>query len=364
MKHRVRTIFALLLTPAALALQFWAARHSELVETAYSRGIYPIIASIFSTLFGLIPISVAEVLLALAAIVILCRFFFRLVRLPKTGPIGLWHGLLKFGAFLSVLFFLFTIWQLNYHREPLAQNLNYKTGTPNKAELVALTTQEVSAINALCPLLSWNKQGHSYEAGGFNAVRARVNDAYGRLSAAEDPSNMLLPRISAYPKAVWPSGLLAHFGIEGIYVPFTFEPTVDTGYPMFLWPFDAAHESAHLKGFAREDEANYWAYLADCASPDVFFQYSGHMNALLYLANALGSTDVSALSAQLEKLDTRAKSDINSYNAYVAKNQGTLSTAASKVNDSYLKVQGQPGVMSYDAFVDLLCDRYRTQTGV
>lgn len=364
MKHRVRTILALLLTPAALALQFWAARHSELVETTYSRGIYPIIASIFSTLFGLVPFSAAEVLLALAAVVILCRFFFRLARLPKTGPVGLWHGLLKFGAFLSALFFIFTIWQLNYHREPLAQNLKYKAGVPNKAELVALTAQEVASINALCPLLSWDKQGHSYEAGGFDTVRTRVNDAYGRLSATEDPSDMLLPHISAYPKAVWPDGLLAHFGIEGIYVPFTFEPTVDTGYPMFQWPFNAAHESAHLKGFAREEEANYWAYLATCESPDVFFQYSGHMNALLYLANALGATDVGDLSVQLEKLDGRAKSDINNYNAYLSKNQGALSETANKINDRYLKAQGQQGVVSYDAFVDLLCDRYRTQTGI
>ncbi|MFT9055729.1 MAG: DUF3810 domain-containing protein [Ethanoligenens sp.] len=364
MKHRVRTVLLLLLTPVALALQFWAARNSEIVETTYSRKIYPIIASIFSTLFGLSPVPIAEILLVLVVIIILCRFFFRLIRLPRTGPITLWYGLLKLGAFLSALFFIFTIWQLNYERLPLAQNLGYKTGSPTKAELVALTAQQVDAINALCPLLSWDKQGHSYEAGGFDSIRSRVNDAYGRIAATESPTDLVLPRISAYPKAVWPTGLLARFGIEGIYIPFTFEPTVDTGYPMFLWPFNAAHESAHLKGFAREEEANYWAYLADCASPDVFFQYSGHMNALLYLVNALGTTDVADVSIQLERLDNRAKSDINNYNAYVAKNTGTLSQTANKINDNYLKTQGQQGVVSYNAFVNLLCDQYRTQTGL
>lgn len=364
MKHRVRTVFALLLAPAALALQFWASQNRSTIEAVYSRGIYPIIATIFSTLFGLIPFSAAEILLALVVLVILCRFTFRLIRLPKTGPIGLWHGLVKFGAFLSVLFFLFTIWALNYNRMPLAQNLGYKTGTPNKAELVALTTQEVDAINALCPLLSWDKQNHSYEAGGFASVRSRINDAYGRISATESPNSIVLPHIIAYPKAIWPSGLLAHFQIQGIFVPFTFEPTVDTGYPMFQLPFDTAHEAAHLKGFAREEEANYWAYLATCSSPDVFFQYSGHMNALLYLVNALSPTDMADVSIHLERLDNRAKSDIDAYNAYVAKNKGALSQTADKVNDAYLKAQGQNGVASYNAFVDLLCDRYRTQTGV
>lgn len=364
MKHRVRTVLALLLAPVAVALQIWAGWNRSVIEMTYSRTIYPIIASIFSTLFGLIPFSAAEILLALVVLVILCRFLFRLIRLPKTGPIELWHGLIKFGAFLAVLFFLFTVWALNYHRAPLAQNLHYKTGTPNKAELVALTTQEVDAINALCPLLSWDKQGHSYEAGGFSGVCSRINDAYGRISATESPNDMVLPRISAYPKAVWPSGLLARFGIQGIFVPFTCEPTIDTGFPMFQWPFNAAHEAAHLKGFAREEEANYWAYLATCASPDVYFQYSGHMNALLYLVNALSPTDMADVSIQMERLDNRAKSDINDYNAYVAKNKGALSQTANKVNDQYLKVQGQSGVVSYDAFVDLLCDQYRTQTGV
>lgn len=364
MKHRVRTVLALLLAPVAFALQFWASRNQPAIEAVYSREIYPVIASIFSTLFGLIPFSAAEILLVLVVFIILCRFFFRLVRLPKTGPIGLWYGLVKFGAFLSLLFFLFTIWALNYNRIPLAQNLRYKTGTPNQAELVALTTREVDAINALCPLLSWDNQGHSYEAGGFSSMCARINDAYGRISATENPNSVVLPHVTAYPKAIWPSGLLAHFQIQGIFVPFTFEPTVDTGYPMFQQPFDTAHETAHLKGFAREEEANYWAYLATCASPDIYFEYSGHMNALLYLVNALGSTDMPYVSTQLERLDNRAKSDINAYNAYVAKNKGALSQTANKINDAYLKSQGQHGVASYNAFVDLLCDQYRTQTGV
>lgn len=364
MKHRVRTVLLLLLTPAALALQFWASHNSAQVEMTYSRQIYPIIASIFSTLFGLVPISAAEILLVLVAVVILCRFIFRLSRLHKTGPITLWYGFLRFLAFCSALFFIFTLWQLNYHRLPLAQNLHYKTGIPTQTELVALTTQEVNTINALCPQISWNSQGHSYEAGGFSGIRNRINDAYGRISASEIPTNAILPHAPAYPKAILPSGLLAHFGIQGIYVPFTFEPTVDTGYPMFMWPFDAAHESAHLKGFAREEEANYWAYLATCASPDIYFQYSGHMNALLYLVNALSPTDLSDVSTQLARLDGRAKADINAYNAYVAKNTGNLSLTANKINDSYLKAQGQSGVVSYNAFVDLLCDRYRTQTGI
>lgn len=362
MKHPVRTILGLLLLPAALLLQLWAGQNRAAVESVYSRTIYPVFSSIFSTLFGLAPFSVAEVLLAVIIVVFVVRLVLCLVRLRKTGPVGLWHGFLRLASFFCTMFFLFTVlWGLNYDRLPLAQSLQYKTGTPTKAELTALVAQEVAAVNALSPQLSYDKNGHSYEDGGFSTVQSRVRDAFGRISATERPSQTVLPRTPVYPKAVFPSALLARFGIQGIFIPFTFEPTVDTSYPPFILPFAAAHESAHLKGFAREEEANFLAYLAVCSSPDIYFQYSGHMNALLYLDNALSAADAQAASTQMQTLDAHAKADIAFYDAYVNKYEGKLTQTANKVNDTYLKSNGEAGVASYDAFVDLLCDRYRTQ---
>ncbi len=364
LKHPVRLIILWFLTPAALLLQYVAALSPQTVEIQYSRNIYPVIASVFSTISGLFPFSLAEVLLAAGVIVLIVRLILCFARLGVTGPIGLWRGFVRLGAVLSLLFFIFTLWRLNYDRLPLATDLGYAIGTPNETELTALTSQEVSAINALCPQLTWDKNGHSEETGGFDTLKSRVNDAYGRLMAASKPTEALLPHVNATPKAVFPSSLLARFHIEGIFVPFTFEPTVDTGYPAFVLPFSIAHESAHLKGFAREDEANYWAYLATCASPDVFYQYSGHITAFIYLNNALAAVNSAAATAQTNALDSRAKADLAAYNAYTQKYESGLSEAANKLNDAYLKSQGQKGVVSYDAFVTLLCDRYRTDTGI
>lgn len=362
LRHPVRTVLGLLLLPAALGLRFWGAHHAALVESIYSRTVYPVFASVFSTVFGIIPFSVAEVLLAALAVLFLVRLIRCFVRLHVTGPVGLLHGLLRLGSFCCAMYFLFVaLWGLNYDRQPLAKNLGYRTGQPTRVEIGTLLSQEIAAVNALSPQLSYDKNGHSYEDGGFATVQSRVRDAFGRITADSQPGKNVMPRVPAYPKAVFPSTLFARFNILGIYIPFTFEPTVDTAYPAFMLPFTAAHESAHLRGFAREEEANFWAYLAACASPDIYFQYSGHMNAILYLDNALAATDAATAQQQMQTLNAHAKADFSAYDTFIGKYRGKLAQVSDAVNDTYLKSNGQAGTVSYDAFVDLLCDRYRTQ---
>ncbi len=154
---------------------------------------------------------------------------------------------------------------------------------------------------------------------------------------------------------------MAYTGIEGVFFPFTCEPNVNTDSPSFVLPFDTAHESAHFKGFAREDEANFIAYLADSLNPDPYFQYSAHMEAYIYVSNALYETDISKWQVISAKLDKRAIGDLRYYNEYITEHQSPAQNISTKVNDSYLKSQGQQGVISYDMFVNLLADKYRTE---
>ena len=362
LRHPGRVVFGILLLPAALGLRAWAAYHTDWVENVYSRVIYPTFATLFATLFGVIPVSVAEILLIVLVVLFVVRLVLCLKRLPGTGPVGLWHGFLRLASFCCALYFLFVaLWGLNYARAPLAENLGYTTGQPTEAELTALLSQEIASVNAISPQLTYDKSGHSYEDGGFTTVQSRVRDAFGRITADSEPTDNVMPHVPAYPKSVFPSTLLARLGILGIYVPFTFEPTVDAGYPDFMLPFTAAHESAHLRGFAREEEANFWAYLACNASPDIYFQYSGHMNAILYLDSALAATNSAAAQQQMQTLNAQAQADFSDYDTFTKTYQGKLTQVSDAANDTYLKSNGQAGTVSYDAFVDLLCDRYRTQ---
>jgi len=63
---------------------------------------------------------------------------------------------------------------------------------------------------------------------------------------------------------------MSYLGIGGVYFPFTGEANVNISMPHTSIPFTACHEMAHQIGFAREDEANFIAYIAckNHPSPD------------------------------------------------------------------------------------------------
>lgn len=361
-KHKsYRFVWLLLLLPLALLMQQLCKSNPQLTESIYSRHIYPVISAAISPIFGILPFSAAEVIIVVLVILLLRAVIKGIMELFVTGPVVILRGLLKLAVILCTGYFLFTVmWGLNYYRLPLATDLKLKTGKPNVTELSAVMSREISAINALSPSINFDKSGHSFYNGGFDSMRSQVNEGYGWLAAPQTPKDRIINRVYAWPKGIFPSNLMSYTGIEGIFVPFTYEPSIDTDYPQFILPFTISHETAHFKGFAREDEANYLAFLACLGNPDIYYQYSGHMNAFLYLSDALYSTDSSLWKQDVSQLDKRAAADIDFYYDYVKNHQSKAADVASKVNDDYLKSQGQPGIVSYDNFVNLLCDQYRT----
>lgn len=358
-KHRYRFLWLYLLLPAAFLLRRLCAQNAQATETVYSRHIYPLLTSAVSPAFRYLPFSAAELLAVLAAVAIVWGLIRRVAWLFR-GKAGFFRFLLKLGAAACTLFFLFeAMWGLNYYRQPLVKTLGYRQGAPSAAELTALLTRETDAVNALCPEIEY-KNGSSVCPGGFRAISGQASAGFDWYMSGEKPDSRFLSLVPSRAKGFFPSGALSYIGIEGIYIPFTCEPTVDAGWPDFILPFTVSHETAHFKGFAREDEANYLAYLACVNNPDVYFNYSGHMNAYLYLAQALASADPAAWKKLAPSLDRRAAGDIDGYSRYLTAHESRFQKTAEQINDRYLKSQGQAGIVTYDGFVNLLADAYRS----
>lgn len=89
--------------------------------------------------------------------------------------------------------------------------------------------------------------------------------------------------------------LLSHWwsytGITGMYFPFFAEANVNIDVPDSDIPATAAHELAHTRGFAKEDDCNFFAYLTATHSDSADFRYSGYMLAYIYCSNALYDYD-------------------------------------------------------------------------
>lgn len=94
------------------------------------------------------------------------------------------------------------------------------------------------------------------------------------------------PRFSGYipiPKGLWSSYYMYLTDMIGYYFPFSMEANYNTYINAVQYPYTAAHELSHLKGYMYEKEANFFAFLACTKSEDTLLQYSAYLNVLDYV---------------------------------------------------------------------------------
>ena len=82
-------------------------------------------------------------------------------------------------------------------------------------------------------------------------------------------------------KPIFFSRLQSRLGFTGVYFPFTGEANVNVDAPVCLLPATVAHEMAHQRMVASEQEANFVGILAAVTSGDPVYQYSGYLMGLI-----------------------------------------------------------------------------------
>lgn len=337
-----RASFLLPLGLAAL-LHVAAAAAPGLVESAYSRGVYPWIAHGLGGLTSAFALALADgIPLALLGLVALGAVRLRRGwRADRARAVLATGRALALAAGLAYLVFL-ACWGLNYRRQPLAHSLGLELRAAPVAELEVLARELVGDANEL-------RRGRSEKKGVF-ALAQGTAPVFARAETG------------ARPKASLLSPALARLGISGIFVPFTGEALVNRLLPESELPFSAAHERAHAAGWAREDEANFvaWRACRDHADPD--FRYSGTLVASLYVVGTLLGADPEAARAVAGERSAAVRRDIEAIQAYQRRYEGRLARAGDRVNDAYLRSQGEArGVQSYGRMVDLLLAERRVR---
>lgn len=150
------------------------------------------------------------------------------------------------------------------------------------------------------------------------------------------------------------SDYMTYTHISGVYTFFTGEANLNTNYPYFVNVFTTAHEMAHQRGIARENEANFIAYLVCISSDDPYMRYSGYLNMYEYLASPLYKASPSKYQEAVSGLDYRVKYDLACYSDFFDKYRNSVASEVSDaVNNTYLVLQGTEGSKSYGMVVDL-----------
>jgi len=331
---------------------------SSLVEYHYAQKIYPVLASKISQVTGVLPFSLAELIVVggfLLLVYKLTRWAARLL----TNPISFLEIVNLLGktfiAIVGLSALFLGLWGLNYHRLPLSQIVGMEVAPANGAELEGLCAYLIEKANELRTLVE-------EDSFGFMKIPSPA-DVLGRANLGYDRAARDYPQLKGVygqPKPVVLSKAMSYLGIWGVYFPYTAEANVNIAIPASQLPSTACHEMAHQRGFAREDEANYLAYLVCQYHPDPDFQYSGSLLALIHSMNALQAEDPQAAGKLKANYSPGVKRDLIELSRFSSKHRGWLQEFSTKVNNYYLKANNQKeGVKSYGRMVDLLLAEYK-----
>lgn len=165
------------------------------------------------------------------------------------------------------------------------------------------------------------------------------------------------------PKPAFYSRLMSAAGFTGYLCPLVGETTLNVDAPTVFLPVTIAHEFAHQRGVAAEQEANYFGVLAAVSSEDPVWRYSGWLFGYLHLSNALHGVDPERSAASYAALCGTARRHMEENNAYWASWEGPAQATGEKVYTAFLQGYGQElGMRSYGACVDLLVREYLPYT--
>lgn len=305
----------------------------------YALNVYPVFRETLGRFCSLFPFSLSEV--GLYSFLLLCLIF--LVRNIKR-PFKLLSILIFTAGGLLLIFTLNC--GINYYRNTFSQDSGILMKESSIQELYELCAWLADQANAAADQLE------SLES----APSLRELGETGRDSMAALGEEF--PYLSGwypYPKPLINSRLLSVQQLCGIYSPFTIEANYNREMPDYNIPHTICHELSHLKGFMREDEANFIGYLACIRSQSPTFRYSGYVMGWVYAGNALAAADPESFSRLYSSLNQRVKHDLDDNNQFWNRFEGKAAEVSNQINDRYLKAHSQEdGVQSYGRVVDLM----------
>ena len=330
-------------------LLLWAKTSPATIEFIYSRGFYPLIATIFRWLWGWFSWPMGQILTPLVLIGVIIIIIRRWRRRSKSK---FWLFLRDITAITGSIFLLFLLlWGLNYYRLPFAETTSLKTHDSDPGELQELLLdlgEKLPSLREACPrdengLLSLADPHQAYFLGAALGY-SDLEESYPWLKFS-----------SAAAKPVLFSDFLCRCGIEGFYFGFSGETNLNTKLLPQSLPFAILHEEAHRRGYAREDEANFLAFMAGRQHPEPLFAYSAYFSAYIYAGNALLQKAPELYREAQIALPEEVLADLKSVQNFWRSYQGSLQKTADRINDAYLRANGQAeGAASYGRMVDLM----------
>lgn len=357
---RVKRRLLLLLAGGGLfALSQLLARYPGVTESVWGTRIGPSVTWALSRVTGVFPFAVIE-LLFVVWLGWRTDCLMRAAGDLRRGTRRAWPAV---AAFLLVLAqdagvgvgIFYAAWGLSYARPPVETRLAWSEAELPEGLVAQLAEEEVRAANeAYRELHRSDDAGAPTARGDAGTLDTALEIGWQHGAAALGLEGVVLRRYGRY-KRLLISPLLHRAGLSGFYAPFTGEANVNRSVPGVALPQVIAHEKAHQRAIAPEDEANFLGWWAAVCAPDPRARYSAHVFAQRQLLRTLLRHDREAAEALLEMRLPGVQRDVDDLSAYWEIARGRAARFTRAVNDAYLKTNRvEEGVAAYGGSVELL----------
>ena len=355
--RRHRGLHIWLLSVCGVLALYFALRTVPGLMTRFSRGIIMPLERAVAAVCYRASFSVAELLYAIAAGVVLLWLGAAVRRLitekGRRGRIVYRFVLTVVCTVLTVYAGFSLLWGVNYYAESFQEQSGVYARESTPEELARVTEYFARQLAGCADQVQRDENGLFAESrADIFAHSVRVFDGI----YDEFPCLVMEDRV---PKGVRFSTALSAMDFTGFYFPFTGEANLNIDSPACYLPSTIAHEMAHQRGIASEQECNFIAIAASTTAQSPAYRYSGWLMGFTYLSNALYRADQEAWKQVRVLQPDTVVADLRDNSAYWAEFEGPVNDAAQKVYDSFLKSSGESrGTQSYGTVVDMLMAYY------
>lgn len=363
-RHKQLTvlIFVLLVCTALNYISLKSTRFCDF----YQKYVFPLWGDTYGRLTSLIPFSFGELLIAVGVFGLPISAVVMIVLLiAKKGKRG--KILRGFGLFYSwVIAFVYLTETLNcfilYHTSTFEEVNGIYSAKHTNEELEDLLGRIIGQSNGL------STQVERDENGSFILSADRDGDARNAVEKLGSGFECL-DGYYVSPKGIYCSFFMSQMDLTGIYFPFSMEANYNTDIYTAKQPATICHELAHTKGFMREEEANFIAFMACDGSDSVDYRYSGYLMALTYVRNKVFeyASDDEKIAID-SSICPEVWTDIDANREYWKKveeaedtvfDSKKVSEVSDKAMEASLHFNGvEDGMRSYGRMVDLMLNYY------
>lgn len=348
------SMIVIIITIICAAIHITASKNSQFADN-FNQSISSGVRAFLAHLTGWIPFSLGEGVLLFSPVIITAMLV-KCLKISKKS----WRRVIRYViGLLSVICAAYSIFVFafaaGYHTPTLDTKLEYERNDVSAEQLYYTAEYILEDISTVIDDIDFLFAGKSVMPFTYNEMNDLLIEAYDKICEKYD----FIQKLDSNVKRIILSEPMTYTHISGVYSFFTGEANINTNYPDFVIPYTAAHELAHQRGFARENEANFIAFIVCLESDNPYIKYSALINMYQYVSSSLATASIEYYYYINQTLDKRIAYELSSYSTFFDKyRESKASEITGTINNTFLTLQGTEGTKSYGMVVDLAVAYY------